>query len=153
MVEQHSVGAGPGWKTRFFSIWSGQQISLVGSSLAQFALVWWLTDTTGSATVLASGMLVSLLPTVFVGPFAGALVDRWDRRRVMIIADGFIALVMKCKSDIAENAELFHVELLGSINCDALMENALRLYRKEAMETALDLDSLTAIMDHEVGRT
>jgi DHA3 family macrolide efflux protein-like MFS transporter len=82
-----------GWQTSFFLIWTGQQLSLIGSSLAQFALVWWLTDTTGSATVLASGMLVSLLPTVLVGPFAGALVDRWDRRKVMIVADGFIGLV------------------------------------------------------------
>jgi len=64
--------------------------------------------------------------------------------------DAFISLVIRCKSEIAENAELFHVEMLGSINCDALMENALRLYRREALETALDLDSLTAIMDQDV---
>jgi len=64
--------------------------------------------------------------------------------------DGFISLVLQCKSDIAENAELFHAELTGSINCDALMENALRLYRREALETALDLDSLTAIMEQDV---
>jgi len=65
--------------------------------------------------------------------------------------DGFISLVLKCKSDIAENAELFHVELVGSINCEALLENALCLYKREAIESALDLDSLTAIMDHECG--
>jgi DHA3 family macrolide efflux protein-like MFS transporter len=83
----------PRWQIPFFSIWTGQQFSLIGSSLAQFALVWWLTETTGSATVLATGTLISLLPGVFLGPFVGALVDRWDRRRVMIVADGLIALV------------------------------------------------------------
>jgi DHA3 family macrolide efflux protein-like MFS transporter len=88
-IEQHQ----PQWQTTFFSIWTGQQLSLVGSSLAQFALVWWLTETTGSATVLATGTLISLLPNVFLGPFVGALVDRWNRRRVMIVADGLIALV------------------------------------------------------------
>jgi len=67
--------------------------------------------------------------------------------------EGFVSLVLKCKSDIAENAELFHVELMGSINCDALKENALRLFRQEALETALDLDGLTAIMDHDVATT
>jgi DHA3 family macrolide efflux protein-like MFS transporter len=81
------------WKIPFFSVWTAQQLSWIGSSLAQFALVWWLTETTGSATVLAMGMLISVLPGVFAGPFAGALVDRWDRRHVMIIADGLIALV------------------------------------------------------------
>ena len=81
------------WQTPFFSIWTGQQLSLIGSSVAQFALVWWLTKTTGSATVLATGTLISLLPGVFLGPFVGALVDRWNRRKVMIVADSAIALV------------------------------------------------------------
>jgi len=83
----------PQWQVPFFGIWIGQAFSLIGSRLAQFALVWWLTTTTGSATVLATAMLVAILPGVILGPFAGALVDRWNRRRVMIVADGFVALV------------------------------------------------------------
>jgi len=92
MMQQHAAQDRPKWQISFFSIWTGQQLSLVGSQIAQFALVWWLTKTTGSATVLATAMLVALLPGVFLGPFAGALVDRWNRRRVMIVADGVIAL-------------------------------------------------------------
>jgi MFS transporter, DHA3 family, macrolide efflux protein len=80
------------WKRPFFTIWSGQAASLLGSSLVQFALIWWLTQRTGSATVLATASLVGLLPGVFLGPFAGALVDRWNRRTVMIVADGVVAL-------------------------------------------------------------
>jgi DHA3 family macrolide efflux protein-like MFS transporter len=76
----------------FFTIWTGQAISLFGSGLVQFALVWWLTDTTGSATVLAAATIVALLPQIFLGPFAGALVDRWNRRLVLIVADTTIAL-------------------------------------------------------------
>jgi DHA3 family macrolide efflux protein-like MFS transporter len=72
------------WKIPFFAIWTGQAISLVGSMLVQFALVWWLTESTGSATVLATASLVGLLPGIFVGPFAGALVDRW----VSLAGDG-----------------------------------------------------------------
>jgi len=82
----------PGWKKRFFTVWIGQQLSWIGSSLAQFALVWWVTKTTGSATILAIGVLISLLPGVVLGPFVGALVDRWSRRSVMIVADGVVAL-------------------------------------------------------------
>jgi len=81
------------WKRRFFTIWTGQQLSLVGSSAAQFALVWWLTMTTGSATVLATATTVALIPQILLGPLAGAYVDRWNRRLVMLIADSFIALV------------------------------------------------------------
>lgn len=81
------------WIPAFFTIWSGQALSLAGSSLAQFALVWWLTEKTGSATVLAGATLVAILPRVFLGPFAGALIDRWNRRAVIVCADAFVALV------------------------------------------------------------
>ncbi len=80
------------WKTRFFTIWTGQTLSWIGSSIAGFALVWWLTKTTGSATVLAIATLGNILPGVLLGPFAGALVDRWNRRLVLIVADGLTAL-------------------------------------------------------------
>lgn len=76
----------------FMLIWSGQAISLFGSAIVQFALIWWLTQETGSATVLATASLVGLVPPVVLGPFAGVLVDRWSRRLTMFIADGLIAL-------------------------------------------------------------
>lgn len=81
------------WAAPFFAIWTGQALSLFGSSLAGFALVWWLTKTTGSATVLATATLVAMLPQILLGPFAGALVDRWNRRLVMIVADSLVALI------------------------------------------------------------
>lgn len=80
------------WKPRFFTIFGGQALSLFGSSLVQFALVWYLTQQTGSATILATATLVAMLPQVILGPFVGALVDRWNRRVVMIVADASIAL-------------------------------------------------------------
>jgi DHA3 family macrolide efflux protein-like MFS transporter len=78
---------------KFFVVWTGQAFSLFGSALVQFALAWWLTKSTGSATVLATATLVALLPQVLAGPFVGTLVDRWDRKRIMIAADCAIALV------------------------------------------------------------
>ncbi len=79
------------WMRAFAPIWGGQAFSLFGSNLVQFALVWWLTVKTGSTVVLATATLVALLPEIFLGPFAGALVDRWNRRKVMIAADGAVA--------------------------------------------------------------
>lgn len=84
---------GQKWQIPFFAIWTGQAFSLVGSRVAGFALVWWLTKATGSATALAMATMAAILPGVILGPFAGALVDRWNRRRVMLAADGFVALV------------------------------------------------------------
>ena len=80
------------WAGRFFTIWSGQALSLFGSALVQFSLIWWLTQKSGSATVLAIAVLVGMLPQIVIGPFAGALVDRWNRRVIMIVADSTIAL-------------------------------------------------------------
>jgi len=80
------------WKPKFFTIFTGQAFSLFGSALVQFALVWYLTQQTGSATILATATLIGMLPQVLLGPFVGALVDRWNRRLVMIVADGAIAL-------------------------------------------------------------
>ena len=81
------------WAASFFTIWIGQALSLVGSRMGGFALVWWLTQASGgSATVLATSSLVATLPGVFLGPIAGALTDRWSRRHVMIVADGIVAL-------------------------------------------------------------
>lgn len=82
----------PHWKLRFFTVWIGQAFSLFGSQLVQFALVWWLTETTRSATVLATATLVAILPQVVLGPIAGPLIDRWNRKHVMIVADSLMAL-------------------------------------------------------------
>ncbi len=81
------------WARRFFTVWTGQAFSLLGSQLVQFALIWWLTVETGSATILTLASVMGILPQVFLTPFAGALVDRWKRRRVMIVADGLTALL------------------------------------------------------------
>lgn len=80
------------WKPKFFSIWGGQAFSLFGSHLVQFALIWYLTQETGSATVLATATLAGFLPQVVLGPFVGTLVDRWNRRWTMMLADLSIAL-------------------------------------------------------------
>ena len=91
-MENSSQPATHKWAGRFFTIWSGQALSLFGSALVQFALIWWLTQKSGSATVLAIATLVGMLPQIVIGPFAGALVDRWNRRIIMILADATIAL-------------------------------------------------------------
>ncbi len=80
------------WARNFFPMWAGQAVSLIGSSLVQFALIWWLTKTTGSATILALASLVETLPRILIAPFAGTLVDRWNRKTVLIVADSIIAI-------------------------------------------------------------
>lgn len=79
------------WKKTFGIIWTGQFFSLLTSSLVNFAVIIWLSLRTGSAEMLAWAAIAALLPQAVLGPFSGVLIDRWDRKLVMILSDSFIA--------------------------------------------------------------
>ncbi|PKO02560.1 MAG: MFS transporter [Chloroflexi bacterium HGW-Chloroflexi-5] len=82
------------WKPRFFSIWSGQALSLMGSALTQFVLVWWITQETGSPTALATAGIMAMLPSALFSPLGGVVADRLSRRMLMITADVITAVCM-----------------------------------------------------------
>ena len=79
------------WKKNFFTIWTGQAISQFSSSVLQFAVVWYLTDHTGSAMVLTAAMMMGFLPQGVLGPFIGVFIDQYNRKRIMIISDLLIS--------------------------------------------------------------
>lgn len=70
----------------FLMIWLGHLVSSLGSGLTYFAVGIWVYQRTGSASAFSSIVLSAALPGILLLPFAGALVDRWDRRRVLIAA-------------------------------------------------------------------
>ena len=76
----------------FFIVWTGQAFSLLGSVLVRFALIWWLTERTGSPMVLTGATIVTVIPRVVFSPITGTLIDRWNRRLVLMVADSSIAL-------------------------------------------------------------
>jgi DHA3 family macrolide efflux protein-like MFS transporter len=86
------------WIIPFFSIWTGQQISLIGSRAVRFAVIFWLAKQMEASSpddapiVLSLTMLASVVPQALVSLLAGAYVDRWNRRLVMLVADAIIAL-------------------------------------------------------------
>ncbi|HAV77170.1 MAG TPA: MFS transporter [Anaerolineae bacterium] len=80
------------WAVRFVTLWMGQAISLLGSQLVQFAIIWYLTQTTNSATTLAFASMMGLLPSVILSPFIGTWVDRGNRRLFLIAADATVAI-------------------------------------------------------------
>ncbi|MCK4439767.1 MFS transporter, partial [Candidatus Bathyarchaeota archaeon] len=77
----------------YLFFWSGQLVSLLGSSIAQFVIIWWITLETGSALYLSLASLLGFAPMVILTPFAGVLVDRWNRKALIGIVDFSQALV------------------------------------------------------------
>jgi len=72
--------------------WSGQLVSLLGSSISQFVIIWWITLETESTLYLALASVLGLAPIVILGPLAGVLADRWNRKVLILAADLFQAL-------------------------------------------------------------
>lgn len=77
----------------FSVIWLGQLVSSLGSGLTGFALPVWVYERTGSAEAFGLLFFAATVPTVLLSPVAGALVDRWDRRRVLLVSDALSALM------------------------------------------------------------
>ena len=75
----------------FLILWFTQSLSQLGSSLTGYALTLWLYEQTGSALSTAALTICSYAPYVLMSIFAGALTDRFDKKKLMLICDSFAA--------------------------------------------------------------
>lgn len=108
------------WKKVFAIIWTGQFFSILTSSIVNFAIILWLSFETKSAEVLAFAAIAAMLPQSILGLFAGIFVDRWKRKRVMIMADSFIAfctliLAILFYQDVAKLGHVYILLALRSV--------------------------------------
>jgi len=76
----------------FYILWSTQSISQLGSAMTAFALTLWLYEKTGSALNTALLTICSYVPYVLISIFAGALTDRFDKKKTMLICDAIAAM-------------------------------------------------------------
>lgn len=76
----------------FYILWSTQALSQLGSSMTSFALTLWLYDSTGSSLSTAALTICSYMPYVLMSVFAGALSDRFDKKKTMLVCDSLAAL-------------------------------------------------------------
>ncbi len=80
------------WKRNIILFLTSQTISLFGSSLVQYAIMWYITLNTKSGVMMAISIICGFLPTFFISPFAGVWADRFNRKLLIITADSFIAI-------------------------------------------------------------
>jgi DHA3 family macrolide efflux protein-like MFS transporter len=101
----------------FIFIWVGQFVSLLGTGMSRFALTIWAFQITGEATALALVGFFSFAPSIVISPIAGALVDRWNRKLVMILSDlaaGLMTIVVLLLY-VTGNLEIWHLYVTGFI--------------------------------------
>ncbi|MFI9387146.1 MFS transporter [Kutzneria sp. NPDC052558] len=105
--------ARPGGMRAFGIVWSGQVVSRLGTAVAQFAFVVNIWRSGGSATDVVLLSLLTFLPRMLLSPLAGALVDRWDRRVVLQMADlgGVVAIGGLTLAQVAGQLSTWHVYL------------------------------------------
>lgn len=141
-----SITFTPKYKQNVFNaLWFGQMISIIGSGLTGFALRVWAYEQTTSVTQFALITFFYGLPGILISPFAGVLVDRWDRRITMIFSDfgaalstlGILLLV------IADQLQTWHIyvavaiiSLFGAIQEPASQATVSLLVPKEKLGRA-----------------
>lgn len=86
------VAPDSGWKTRMALFLGSQTLSLFGSSLVQYAIIWHITLSTGSGSMLSLSTLCGFGPQLLISLYAGAWLDRFSRKQLIMLADGGIAL-------------------------------------------------------------
>ena len=78
----------------YFLLWSGALVSKIGDKFYTIALAWWILQETKSPAIMGLMLVVSVLPGLLIGPFAGALIDKWPRKPMLIIPDLIRGLIV-----------------------------------------------------------
>lgn len=102
----------------FFILWITQSFSALGSAMTNFALVIWLYQKSGSALTTAMLTVCSYAPYVLLSIFAGAVSDKWDKKKIMLICDSFAAVCTVCVLILLRTGCLagWHLYVLNAIN-------------------------------------
>lgn len=102
----------------FFILWLTQAFSMLGSSITNFALVIWSYQQQGSALKTAALSICSYLPYVVMSIFAGALSDRWNKKRTMLLCDSLAAMCTVTVLLLLQfgKLEIWHLYCLNALN-------------------------------------
>lgn len=129
----------------FLLIWFGQLVSGVGSRLTSFALGLWVYQTTGSTTRFAMVFVAMAVPALLLLPFAGALVDRWDRRRTMIVCECVSAATIGAMALLAASGTLVIWHVYVGVGLTAITSTFLQPAYAASVPLLADRDRLTRV--------
>lgn len=105
------------WNTSFLLLWQGQLVSAMGDAVYAIALGFWILAVTGSTAMMGTLMAVSTLPRILVAPFAGVVVDRSDRKRIIVVMDAVrgLAILLVGLAAYTDSLQIWMVFVAGII--------------------------------------
>ena len=142
----------PNTLRNFYILWSTQSLSQLGSSMTAFALTLWLYEKTGSALSTAALEICSYAPYVLMSIFAGALTDRFNKKRTMLVCDTLaavctLAVFVLYKTDLLDIWHLYAINmmsgLMNTVQQPASEVTMTLIVPKEAYQKISGLNSLT----------
>ncbi len=101
----------------FIIVWLGQLVSTIGSSMTSFAIEIWVWEITGKATTLTLVGFFSLLPSIIITPLSGVIVDRFNRKFLMMVGDtvAVLSTIFILLLHLNNNLQIWHFYLTGAI--------------------------------------
>ncbi|MBW4564785.1 MAG: MFS transporter [Mojavia pulchra JT2-VF2] len=107
----------PASMRNFMIVWLGQLVSTIGSSMTSFAIEIWAWEITGKATTLTLVGFFSLLPSIIITPISGVIVDRFNRKLLMMVGDtvAVITTIIILLLYLTNHLQIWHFYLTGAI--------------------------------------
>jgi MFS family permease len=101
----------------FLIFWLGQLVSTIGSNMTKFAIEIWVWEITGKATTLTLVGLFSLLPSIIITPISGLIVDRFNRKLLMMVGDtvAVVSTIIILLLHLTNDLQIWHFYLTGAI--------------------------------------
>lgn len=122
------------WRRNIYLFLASQFLTGITSMIVQYAIIWYLTKETGSATILSIATILGMLPMALLSPFVGPLVDRWNKKALLIVPD-VVAAVFAIILSISGG--VFHVFPIWLIFISLLMRSIAQTFQMPTIQSVI----------------
>lgn len=122
------------WRRNIYLFLGSQFLTGITSMIVQYAIIWYLTKETGSATILSIATILGMLPMALLSPFVGPLVDRWNKKALLIVPD-VVAAVFAIILSISGG--VFHVFPIWLIFVSLLMRSIAQTFQMPTIQSVI----------------
>ncbi|KRK86588.1 major facilitator superfamily protein [Lentilactobacillus sunkii DSM 19904] len=122
------------WRRNIYLFLASQFLTGITSMIVQYAIIWYLTKETGSATILSIATILGMLPMALLSPFVGPLVDRWNKKALLIVPDvvaAIFAIILSISGGV------FHVFPIWLIFVSLLMRSIAQTFQMPTIQSVI----------------